>query len=83
MHFVYILKSLSDGKHYTGCSTDLERRIAEHNVGKTSLLKGRRPLVLLYSEIYDSQEAAYKREKQIKAYKGGAAFKKLIRGGVA
>ena len=83
MYFVYILKSLSDKNHYIGCTTDLERRISEHNAGKTVSLKGRRPLVLLYSETYDNQEAAYKREKQIKSYKAGVAFKKLIQGGVA
>ncbi|MBI5147948.1 MAG: GIY-YIG nuclease family protein [Parcubacteria group bacterium] len=63
-YFVYVLKSLSDKKRYIGCTTDLERRITEHNAGKTFSLKGRCPLVLLYSERYDNQEAAYKREKQ-------------------
>lgn len=33
---------------------------------------------VIYVEKYDSIEDAYKREKQIKSYKGGSAFKKLI-----
>ena len=83
MHFVYILKSLKDGGFYIGCSTSVERRLEEHNVGKTPSLKNRRPLEIVYTEQYDNAEAAYKREKQIKSYRGGEAFKKLINGGVA
>ena len=83
MYHVYILKSLRDNGYYIGCTSDLDKRIREHNSGKTVSLRNRRPLEIIYSERYDNQAEAYSREKQIKSYKGGSAFKKLIHGEVA
>jgi len=83
MHYVYILKSLKDEGFYVGCTENLEKRIEEHNSGKTLSLKKRRPLEIIYVEKYDKVEDAYNREKQIKSYKGGKAFQNLIKGGFA
>jgi len=58
----------ADGTLYTGISTDLERRVEEHN----SSLKGakytrtRRPVKLVYSEIHEDRSSASKREYEIK-----------------
>lgn len=78
MYSVYILKSLKDGGYYIGCTTDLTTRLHRHNAGKTMSLKNRRPLMLVYSEKYENQQEAYLRERQVKSYHGGEAFKKLI-----
>jgi putative endonuclease len=43
-YYVYVLRSLRDGKLYTGVTSDLDRRVREHNSGKTKSLRGRRPL---------------------------------------
>lgn len=75
---VYILKSLKDNKYYIGCTNNLERRIKEHNSGNNISTKNRTPLKLVYSEIFKDSKSAYAREKQIKSYKGGNAFAKLI-----
>ena len=83
MYFVYILKSEKDGEYYIGCTTDLRKRLIVHNSGETQSLKHRRPLRIIYTENYPTASEAYNREKQIKSYKGGGAFKKLISGGVA
>ena len=83
MFFVYILKSFKDGQYYIGCTSNLQKRLQEHNAGKTLSLKNRRPLEIIYFEEYDNQTEAYLREKQIKLYKGGVSFKKLIQGEVA
>ncbi|MBM2820908.1 MAG: hypothetical protein HW405_668 [Candidatus Berkelbacteria bacterium] len=80
MYYVYILRSLKDGKHYIGSTDNLERRINEHNAGKTMSLKRRLPLKIIYQEEYFTRIEAIKREKNIKRYKGGNAFKKLIKG---
>lgn len=80
MYSVYILKSIKDGGFYIGCTLNLEKRIAEHNRGKTMSLKNCRPLELVYVERYNNSSLAYKREKEIKSYEGGEAFKKLING---
>ena len=78
MYNVYILKSISTGKHYIGYTQDLNRRLSEHNKGKTKSTKDRGPFRVILSERFNKRNEAYKREQQIKSYKGGEAFKKLI-----
>lgn len=78
MYYTYILKSLKDNGYYIGYTSNLEERIKKHNAGETKSLKCRRPLELVYLEEYDMRQDAYKCERQIKRYKGGEAFKKLV-----
>ncbi len=79
MYYVYILQSLKDRKYYIGYTKNLERRLQEHNRGKTRSVKGKGPFKILYTEAYTTQLQAIHRERQIKKYKSGAAFKKLLR----
>lgn len=66
MDYTYILKC-SDGSLYTGWTTDLERRLKEHNNGKgAKYTKSRRPVELAYYESFDTREEAMKREYAIK-----------------
>lgn len=83
MYQVYILKSIADKSYYVGCTQNLEQRLRAHNSGKTKSLRNKRPLEIVYKEDYTDATEAFKREKQIKSYKGGDAFKKLVSGGVA
>ena len=83
MYYVYILRSIKDNGLYIGCTTDLQKRLAAHNSGKTSSLKHRRPLEIVYVERYTAAETAYERERKLKSYKGGEALKKLLHGGFA
>jgi putative endonuclease len=83
MYYVYILKSKVDKSYYIGCTKNLNQRLKRHNAGKTKSLRNRRPLEIVYKEDYTSATEAFAREKKIKSYKGGVAFKKLINGGVA
>jgi len=69
---------LKFNKYYTGYTENLEKRIKEHNLGKTKSIKHYIPFQLVCFEQYNSKQEAYKRERQIKKYKGGEAFKKLI-----
>jgi len=78
MWFVYILKSEKLGRHYIGCTANLEKRLKDHNSGRTKSTKNYAPYGLIYKEEFITRSEAYKREKQIKRYKSGAAFKKLI-----
>lgn len=68
---VYILRC-SDGSLYTGITTDLSRRVDEHN-GNDQLAarytRCRRPVVLVYSESCDGRSAASQREYAIKQMK--------------
>ncbi len=83
MHFVYILKSQKDNCYYIGCTNNVVKRLDAHNSGKTQSIRHRRPFEIVWTESHITAENAYKRERQIKAYKGGDGFKKLINGGVA
>ena len=65
-------------KHYIGHIKDFERRIKEHERGKNKSVKNRGPFELIYKESCANKSAAIRRELQIKKYKGGEAFKKLI-----
>jgi len=64
---VYIVRCADDSL-YTGITTDLERRIHEHNNAKTGAkyTRPRRPVSLVYHEVADSRSHASKREKEIK-----------------
>ena len=79
-YFVYILQSQKDGRYYIGSTRDVEARLIFHNNGLQRSTKSRIPLVLVYSETFTNKLDALKREKQMKAYKGGNAFKKLLDG---
>ena len=66
MNFVYIVKC-SDNTLYTGYTTDLERRIKEHNEGKgAKYTRGRTPVELVYYEEKKTKSLAMKREYEIK-----------------
>ncbi len=65
-YWVYILRC-ADGSLYTGCTVDLQRRVALHNAGKASkYTRTRTPVVVAYSETAPSLSAALKREAGIK-----------------
>ncbi|MCR4281084.1 MAG: GIY-YIG nuclease family protein [Candidatus Kaiserbacteria bacterium] len=66
MFYVYILKSRIDNNLYTGYTSDLRRRLSEHNKKMNRSTKGRTPLDLLYYEAYTSQADAKLRESRIK-----------------
>jgi putative endonuclease len=74
--YVYILKSLKDGKFYTGCTADLKKRLKQHNAGRARSTKARRPLKLVYWETLATRSEAMKRERRIK--KIGRAGKKAL-----
>ncbi len=67
---VYIL-SCSDGSLYTGITTDVERRIQQHNNKSSSsgakFTRARQPVTLVYQEDAASRSIATKREMQIKS----------------
>jgi len=79
-HYIYILQSLKDKKYYIGETTDVPARLSFHNAGKQRSTRNRTPFILVLSEEYENRTQALQREKQIKSWKGGAAFKKLIDG---
>ena len=66
MHHVYVLQC-ADGSLYTGYTTDVERRVAEHDAGEgAKYTRGRTPVELVYTESFDSRSTAMSREYEIK-----------------
>ena len=66
MMYTYILRC-KDGSLYTGWTTDLERRVQEHNQGVgAKYTKSRRPVTLVYYEEYETKADAMRREYAIK-----------------
>ena len=65
--YVYILRC-KRGLLYTGITTNLERRVVEHNSSKkgAKFTRAHRPVVLVYSESYDSRSTASVREYEVK-----------------
>ncbi len=65
-HYIYVLEC-SDGTFYTGYTTDVERRLNEHNSGEgAKYTRGRLPVKLRYQESFKNRSLAQKREYQIK-----------------
>jgi putative endonuclease len=67
MYYLYILKC-ADQTLYTGITTDLPRRIAEHNDRKlgAKYTATRRPVKLVYSKKFATRSTASKAEARIK-----------------
>lgn len=74
---VYAIKSLKDGRIYVGMSKNIEKRLKEHNSGKTKSTKGFVPWVLLFTEECVDRVEARQREKYWKSGIGKEQLKKL------
>lgn len=77
MHYVYVLKSEKDGQMYIGSTSDVQKRLAEHNGGMVFSTKPRRPFELVYYEAYKSEQDARVREARLKMR--SRAFEQLKR----
>ena len=67
--YLYILRC-ADGSLYTGITTDVQRRLADHRSDKgAKYTRGRGPLELVYQQRCESHSHALRREYQIKALK--------------
>ena len=82
MYVVYVLRSLKDGKRYIGYTSDLPKRLKEHNSGKTESTKRRRPFDVVYKEEFQEEEDAKTREKFFKSGVGREELHKLLPGAV-
>lgn len=71
MFYVYVLKSSQDDELYIGSTNDLKRRLKEHQNGKSSSTKLRRPFELIYYEAYKNEKDARLREHSLK-FRGNA-----------
>jgi len=77
--YIYILQSKKDNKFYTGYTSDLKTRLAQHNNGDVSSTKNRRPLELVYFEGSLNQQDATHREKYLKTSWGKRYIKSRLK----
>ena len=68
MFFVYLLKSLKDGKYYVGQTDDVSNRLKKHNNGEVISTKPRRPFILMGYETYDTRDESRWREYDLKQH---------------
>jgi len=65
--FCYLLEC-ADGTFYAGITTDLARRLAQHNRGSASrYTRARLPVRLVWSEPHPDRASATRRERELKA----------------
>lgn len=69
MPFVYIVEC-ADGTLYTGWTTDVQRRVKDHNAGRGArYTRERLPVRLVYSEEVADRASAQRRELDIKRWR--------------
>ena len=79
MFFTYVIQSKKDGRFYTGSTSDLRKRLNEHNTGKVRSTKSRGPFVLIYYEACLDKQDALAREKYLKSGMGKRYLKNRLR----
>lgn len=67
MYFVYALLSEKDSNFYIGQTSNIERRILEHNNGKTRSTRNRIPFKVIYVKEFAKRLDARKHEKYLKS----------------
>ena len=68
--FVYVLRSIPTGRHYIGMSSDVERRLQEHNTKTGRWTSSFKPWELIALEEFGSRSEAGNRERFLKSRAG-------------
>jgi putative endonuclease len=70
--FQVYLARCNDGSLYAGITTDLERRMREHNTGRgAAYTRSRRPVTLVYQEPANDRSSALRREAALRRLRRG------------
>ena len=78
MYYFYILRGTKKDKIYIGSTSDIKRRLNEHNRGHTKSTRRFMPWCIVYLEKYLTRAEAIKRERQIKKWKNRKRIERLI-----
>jgi len=78
MFYVYAIYSLKDQRIYVGLTTDTDKRLKEHNAGRTQSTKAYRPWQLFYYETFSTRQLARNREKYFKSGIGKERLKEKL-----
>jgi putative endonuclease len=78
MFFVYVVRSIKTGRLYTGFTSNLDWRLAQHNRGITKSTKNRGPWELVHVERFATRAEAMRRERHLKTGQGREELKRLL-----
>ena len=76
---LYILKSVKFERYNIRTSSNVEKRLKEHNTGKSKSTRPYRPWILIYIEEFSEKNQAYKREYYLKQPVGYLEKLKIIK----
>jgi len=79
-YFLYILKSQSAEKYYTGISANPELRLSYHNTFEKGFTSRYRPWEIAFTKEYPSKEIAHQIELKIKNWKSKKMIEKILTG---
>jgi putative endonuclease len=80
--FVYILKTLDSGRFYIGSTTDINRRLHQHKMGRVRATRQLQPIKLELSQEYGNIHLARKVEYRLKRFKRKDFIEKIIKDGL-
>jgi predicted GIY-YIG superfamily endonuclease len=78
MWYVYILRSSKDNNLYIGSTDDIDRRLNEHNSGKSDSTRSRRPFIIEAFIAVKDKSKAIELELYLKTGSGKAFLNKRI-----
>jgi putative endonuclease len=70
MYYVYILRSIEHDEVYTGLTTDLKKRLMQHNQGKSIHTNKFRPWKVVTYLCFDHKQRAHDFERYLKTGSG-------------
>ena len=77
MYYIYILRSIVVKKSYIGYTNNVEKRLLEHNSGKSIYTRKYRPWRIIYVEDFLNETDAILREKYLKSRAGRKKMKEI------
>lgn len=66
---------MSDDRHYTGITKNIDNRLLQHNKGYSISTRNHLPVTLIHAEVFQLRKEARKREVYIKNYGAGRYLK--------
>lgn len=77
-YYTYILQSEKNNSLYIGYTSDLRKRVKEHNDGKSQATRPFRPYKLIFYEAFLNKIDAKERETYLKSGWGLRSVKKML-----
>lgn len=77
MYCVYVIKSIKNGTYYKGLTNNLDRRVNEHDSGKTSSNKAIKPFKLIFVQEFEGLPEARRFEKFLKSGYGREVIREI------